>query len=182
MEVTEVRIKLAGNRDDKLRAFCTITFDDCFVVRDVKIIRGTKGVFVAMPSRKLADLCPKCRGKNHLRARFCNDCGGHLPQSRAERDEKGRAKLHADTAHPIHREFRSYLQSVILGAYDQELERAQQPGYQPPSDDYPDGLDEEYEDTESAVAEGIPAPPPPPPPPPRQDEPQDHRFGEGILP
>ncbi|MCK4352581.1 septation regulator SpoVG [candidate division WOR-3 bacterium] len=53
MEVTGVRITL---RDDpKLKAFASITFDDCFVVRDLKVIDGTNGLFVAMPSRKLGD-------------------------------------------------------------------------------------------------------------------------------
>ncbi|NIO41765.1 MAG: stage V sporulation protein G, partial [Burkholderiales bacterium] len=55
--------------EDRLRAFCSITFDDCFVVRDLKIIEGNSGPFVAMPSRKLTSHCPECGSKNHLRAR-----------------------------------------------------------------------------------------------------------------
>ena len=51
MEITEVRIKLMENPEDRLRGFCSITFDDCFVVRDLKIIEGNNGPFVAMPSR-----------------------------------------------------------------------------------------------------------------------------------
>ena len=68
MEITEVRIKLMEDADDRLRAFCSITFDDCFVVRDLKIIDGINGPFVAMPSRKLTSHCPQCGSKNHLRA------------------------------------------------------------------------------------------------------------------
>ena len=53
MEITEVRISL---RDDaKLKAFASITLDDCFVIRGLKIIKGQQGVFVAMPSRKRKD-------------------------------------------------------------------------------------------------------------------------------
>ena len=53
MEVTGVRITL---RDEaKLKAFASITFDDCFVVNGVKVIDGTNGLFVAMPSRKVGD-------------------------------------------------------------------------------------------------------------------------------
>ena len=52
MEVTEVRIKLINNPEDRLRGFCSVTFDNCFVVRDLKIIEGNSGPFVAMPSRK----------------------------------------------------------------------------------------------------------------------------------
>lgn len=177
MEVTEVRIKLASDKDDKLRAFCTITLDNCFVVRDIKIIHGTKGPFVAMPSRKLTDLCPKCRSKNHLRARFCNECGQRLAPDRAARDATGRVKLHADIAHPIHREYRSYLQGVILDAYQRELERAKQPGYQPPADVLLDE-GEDYYDEHDEASPGRTEPPPTQ----RRDEHRDHGFGEGILP
>jgi len=176
MQVTEVRIKLAGDRDDKLRAFCTITFDNCFVVRDIKVIRGPKGSFVAMPSRKLTDACPKCRGKNHLRARVCNDCGQPLAPDRAARDATGRAKLHADIAHPIHREYRGYLQGIILDAFERELERSRQPGYQPLADVLPDAGEDYFDEAGPSEAERKA------PPPPSNDEAGDHSFGEGIVP
>jgi stage V sporulation protein G len=53
MKVTEVRISLRN--EDRLKAYATITLDDCFVIRGLKVIRGDKGLFVAMPSRKLPD-------------------------------------------------------------------------------------------------------------------------------
>ncbi|MBI2370909.1 MAG: septation regulator SpoVG [Deltaproteobacteria bacterium] len=53
MEITEVRVFPVN--EDKLRAYVTITFDHCFVVRDLKIIQGTNGLFVAMPSKKRKD-------------------------------------------------------------------------------------------------------------------------------
>ncbi|MCD6380156.1 septation regulator SpoVG [bacterium] len=53
MEITEIRISL--HDDNKLKAFASVTFDDCFVVRGLKLIEGTKGTFVAMPSRKRPD-------------------------------------------------------------------------------------------------------------------------------
>ncbi len=53
MTITEVRISLRD--DEKLKAFVTITIDGCFVVRGLKIIRGNKGMFVAMPSRRKPD-------------------------------------------------------------------------------------------------------------------------------
>ncbi len=53
MEITEIRISL--HDDNKLKAFASVTFDDCFVVRGLKIIEGAKGTFVAMPSRKRPD-------------------------------------------------------------------------------------------------------------------------------
>jgi len=53
MEVTDVRVFLRN--EDRLKAFVTVTFDQAFIVRDMKIIRGHKGLFVAMPSKKKRD-------------------------------------------------------------------------------------------------------------------------------
>ena len=53
MQVTDVKIYLREN--DKLKAFATITLDDCFVIRGLKIIEGNKGRFVAMPSMRKKD-------------------------------------------------------------------------------------------------------------------------------
>ncbi|HCU23465.1 MAG TPA: septation protein SpoVG [Deltaproteobacteria bacterium] len=53
MEITEVRVFPVN--EDKLKAYATVTFDDCFVVRDLKIIHGNSGLFVAMPSKKRKD-------------------------------------------------------------------------------------------------------------------------------
>ena len=53
MEITDVRVFPV--EEEKLKGYATITFDDCFVVRDLKIISGTNGLFVAMPSKKRKD-------------------------------------------------------------------------------------------------------------------------------
>ncbi|HLJ96993.1 MAG TPA: SpoVG family protein [Gemmataceae bacterium] len=149
MVITEVRIKLMedGNDNERLQAFCSVTFDNAFVVRDLKIIEGTKGSFVAMPSRKLTDRCVQCGCKNHLRARFCNQCGTKLDEDRATRDADGRAKLHADIAHPINSACREVIQTAVLKAYHEERERAKQPGYVSNYDDF----DGEYEGSYSQV-------------------------------
>ncbi len=53
MQVTEVNVFPVD--EEKLKAYVTITFDNCFVVRDLKIINGKEGLFVAMPSKKRKD-------------------------------------------------------------------------------------------------------------------------------
>ena len=139
MEITEVRIKLMEDNsgsNERLQAFCSITFDDMFVIRDLKIIEGAKGFFVAMPSRKLTDRCHNCGTKNHLRSRFCNQCGCRLDENRALRDADGRAKLHADIAHPINSMCREKIQAAVLASYAEELERSKIPGYVSRYDDY----------------------------------------------
>ncbi len=53
MEITDIKVHPVN--EDKLKAYVTIVMDDCFVVRDIKIIDGTTGLFVAMPSKKRKD-------------------------------------------------------------------------------------------------------------------------------
>jgi len=143
VEITEVRIKLMENSDDRLQAFCSITFDDAFVVRDLKIIEGSNGVFVAMPSRKLTSHCHQCGCKNHLRAACCNQCGTRLKDDRGVRDFDGRAKLYADIAHPINSECREMIQNRVIEEYEVELGRAEEPGYVSRYDDeYDETLDD----------------------------------------
>ena len=129
MNITEVRVKLLDNQPDKLRGFASITIDDCLVVRDLKIIEGANGLFIAMPSRKLCDRCPSCGGKNHLRARHCNDCGKRLRADRGSQDDRGRTRLYADIAHPIHQNARDFVEDRVLTAFQAETERSKQDGY-----------------------------------------------------
>jgi stage V sporulation protein G len=133
IEVTEVRIKLASEDDDKLLGYCSVTLNNAFVIKDLKIIQGDDAPFIAMPSRKITDKCAKCGYKNHLRAKFCNECGTKLPHNRAETDVRGRAKLHFDLVHPIRAEVRDYVHKAILDAYEKEAARRQ--AGLPPSDE-----------------------------------------------
>ena len=55
MKITDVRVRLVKKDDSKLKAVASVTFDDCFVVHDIKVIEGTEGYFIAMPSRKTND-------------------------------------------------------------------------------------------------------------------------------
>ena len=150
LNITEVRVKLMEARSDRLRAFCSITIDDDFVVHDLRVIAGKKGRFVAMPSRKLTDNCPRCGGKNHLRAKYCNDCGHKLDEDRA-----GSGKLHVDVAHPINTPCRKHIQSAVLEAYDEEINRKEQ-GLEPEhiylEDDLDSLTEEESEETEDYEA------------------------------
>lgn len=83
--ITEIRVSL--QEESRLRAFVSITIDNCFAIRGMKIIKGEKGLFVAMPSRKRPD------------------------------------GTYQDVVHPINAETRRELETQILGAYREELER-----------------------------------------------------------
>lgn len=160
MNLTEVRINLCGGaRGSRLKAFCSLTFDGTFVIRDVKLIDGNDGLFLAMPSRKLSDHCPGCGEKNHLRARYCNHCGKRLNEERylqfkngnGQGNAHGRFKLHADIAHPINADCRQEIEEKVLKAYGRELERSKQPGYVAP---VLDGEDFEFYDDLPGRAHG----------------------------
>jgi stage V sporulation protein G len=126
MEITEVRVTLKDSVDKKLKAYATVTFDNAFVVRNIKIIEGTNGLFIAMPSRKVKQPCPKCNFKNELRSKYCNQCGTQLPITARPMESEAAASAqaeHKDIAHPITQSFREYLQKKILEAYEQEKAR-----------------------------------------------------------
>ncbi len=149
MEITEIRIKLMEGTEDRLRAFCSVTLDGCFVVRDLKIIDGTSGPFVAMPSRKLTGHCHRCGHKNHLRASYCNHCGVKL-QSDGESSYDSPQKLYADVAHPINSECREMIQSAVIEEFNAEVNRSQQPGYRSRYDDeFAD--DDEFDATDVGI-------------------------------
>ncbi len=195
MEITEVRIKIMEEPGERLQAFCSITFDDSFVVRDLKIIEGSTGPFVAMPSRKLTAHCPQCGCKNHLRAAYCNQCGAKLREPVMAKDDEGRAKLYADIAHPINSVCLEMIQSRVIQAYKEELTRAALPGYMPVNyDEYdagPEGVAEPAAPSPSVEATQIqPAEKPRGPhraplhAPPENaplNRPQGSAFGAGIF-
>lgn len=86
LEITEVRVRLhRGGPDDILRAFASITLNNCFAVHNLKIIDKNDGPFVSMPARKNRD------------------------------------GAFSDIAHPINRDFREYMESIVLTAYEREL-------------------------------------------------------------
>ncbi len=199
MQVTEVRIKLMEEPGERLQAFCSITLDNCFVVRDLKIIEGTSGPFVAMPSRKLTSHCSQCGSKNHLRAAHCNQCGLRLKDDRAIKDSEGRAKLYADIAHPINSECREMIQKRVIEEFHLEKDRAKQPGYVSRYDDF--DIDDSHvakphrthfqpaakEPRPPHQSVSSPSPSPAPSPSPsssssqREDGPNGSGFGAGIL-
>ena len=171
MEITEARVVLKEGPDKKLKAYATLTFDSCFVVRNVKIIKGTKGLFVATPSRKMRESCPKCNYKNAVRSRFCSQCGSNLPVRDTRQmsmptgrpGDEVRQSEHRDIAHPITLECREYIQKKVLEAYEIELKRGtrQEPAAEPV---VPPRSEPTYASS--------PPPPPPPKPEPRPVAPE----------
>ncbi len=121
-----VFLKNKDKTNRKLKAYATVTFDNVFVVRNIKVIEGNQGLFVAMPSRKMQSLCPKCGHNNAIHSRFCNQCGETLeaqPVLPSRTSPLDRQAEHRDIAHPITQEFRDYIQKKVLEAYEKEISK-----------------------------------------------------------
>jgi len=173
MDISEVHVKLTNDPRGKLRAFCSMTVDDSLAVRDMKIVEMPNGLFVAMPSRRLTRRCTKCGTKNHLRAKYCSECGAPLRPLPLPQSPEGRLRLHADIVFPTNAAVRQQLHRAVIQAYDQEVQRAGQPGYVPPNGVADDETPGPWPDNR---------PRKPSPPPSRDEEgPETDSFGAGIL-
>ena len=124
MKVTNVRVRLASSANG-LMAYADIELDGELVIHEAKVIRGSHGLIVAMPSRKQCDHCPYCGIKNHLKAHFCNHCG----RRQAGRREAGVAKFYLDTVHPVTYQLRQEIDGAVLAAYREAVASQPAEGY-----------------------------------------------------
>ena len=133
MKITEIRVKLVDGDPtrQRLRAFCSLTFDNAFVIRDLKVLEGNQGYFVAMPSRKMTFRCPNCRQRNAIGSNYCSQCGVSLAgfDPCANMTDMSPSKLYVDIVHPINPAARDVIHRAIIDAYEQEKELASNPGY-----------------------------------------------------
>lgn len=124
--ITEVSIKLNRYKEEgkaRLQAYASICLDDCFVVRDLKILRLANGEYsIGMPSKKVTDRCPVCFSVNALVFHFCSRCGLALDPKRGTPGLNGNVVLFMDQAHPITQDCRAYIQEVVMDAFFQEIE------------------------------------------------------------
>lgn len=126
VEITEIRVRPMREREGRLKAYVTLTFDNEFAIRDVKVIDGKRGLFVAMPSRKVREKCPECGFENEIRSKFCNRCGKEIPPVPAATESEAASKSeHRDLAHPITSQCREYIQEKVLEAYEAEISRSE---------------------------------------------------------
>ena len=101
MEITNVGISLK-NTEGTLRAYASVTFDDEFVVKDIKITETEKGLTMSMPRRKIK-----------------------LKEEVDETDPEVRKKLYVDVAHPINSSAREKIEKAIFAKYEEELKKSQ---------------------------------------------------------
>ena len=118
-QITDVKISLNSDERGKLKAIATMTLDNVFVVKDIKVIDGKRGLFVAMPCSQVTEKCPRCRVKNPINSRYCTNCGKAFPNNK-KISFNSRREDYRDIAHPICKDCRDYIESVILGAYKEK--------------------------------------------------------------
>jgi len=116
MQITSIKIFLRNSFNNKLKAFASVVFSDVFVVKNIKIIEGEQGLFVAMPSIENKGPCPKCNHKNIVHSKYCSDCGSELPFTSGKDDKR-------DLVYPVRQFFRKYLEVKILEAYKLETNK-----------------------------------------------------------
>lgn len=118
MNITEVRITREAR--DQFKGYASVVFDGVFVVHDLKIIEGTKGVFVSMPSKKRTDRCFECLAKVEVTHNYCHRCGKSLPPFLVPVDNQGTyPKVYKDVCHPINNDFRGQILAAVLKAFDE---------------------------------------------------------------
>jgi DNA-binding cell septation regulator SpoVG len=117
------------------------------VVRNIKIIEGNNGLFVAMPARKVKQFCPRCGKKVEMGSKYCSNCGAQIPPPKES--VQNRQSIHQDLAHPINQQFRDYLQSKVLDAYHDKKKMASQEEAPQQQSDEQQQVQEESKDEES---------------------------------
>jgi len=152
MDITEVRISLRDGDGKRLKAYATVTFDNSFVVRNIKVIEGNNGLFVAMPARKLKQFCPRCGKKVDVGGKYCAYCGVQLPlvPHDPSKDKQG---THQDLAHPINQEFRDFLQSKVLDAFYKEQDTPAESTERTPVASIQEAPAESVEEVKEAIPE-----------------------------
>jgi DNA-binding cell septation regulator SpoVG len=126
IRVSEVAIHIPDNLGDgrlsnKLRAGARIVIDEMLVINNIKIIEGTKGLFVQMPSDAMSDRCPDCRHKNPYSHAYCHSCGLH----RERRDHPEDGRYFKDVVYPVTHEGRQVIHTAVMDAYHAKLAEAE---------------------------------------------------------
>ncbi len=144
MNITNTQLDIIENPNGKLRAFCSLTFNHEFVVKNFKIIKGKHGLFVAMPSRKLTKPCYRCDNRAFRNANYCDRCGKEF-DDRSGNSHHDTDETHSDIAFPIEDDFREQLEDRLIAAYRKRKEGGSGVNVEHAKDENYDLLDFEYE-------------------------------------
>ena len=94
MEITSVWVRKNKNEESRMKAKVSVTLDDCFIIRDIRIVEGKNGLFIQMPSKRV----------------------NRTPKETEETEE--RVSNYVDIVHPINKETRTMFEDAIFEAYN----------------------------------------------------------------
>ena len=100
MQITEIRVRLVPDNGQRLKAYCTVTLDGEFVVRDLKIIDGNNGLFVPCRLGSWRTAATSVVPRTTCAPASATSAAPKLAENRILRDEAGKPKLNIDIAHP----------------------------------------------------------------------------------
>ncbi len=122
LQITRVQVIVLPPGEQPLCGYCSVTLNECFVIHDLRILRGPDRLFVAMPSRKRTWPCQTCGHRNQVQARYCNACGASLREPAPAGAAGATAeRVHVDIAHPLTSEFRQRLQDAVIAEFLQHV-------------------------------------------------------------
>jgi stage V sporulation protein G len=149
MEITDIQINLAYFQKSKIRAFCSVFFDNEFVVHEVKIIeeplsakaslrpdfrdrqtqaglsacsaQAVRRLHISMPNKKITMHCVKCAEKNPINANFCSKCGVKLTWYGIAREKNTHSEIYTDIVQVISGKLTRLIRKKILTAYQDKL-------------------------------------------------------------
>ncbi|MEZ6092940.1 MAG: septation protein SpoVG family protein [Pirellulaceae bacterium] len=127
MEISDIRFskhesKAANNV--QLKGYCSVTFDQSFVVHDVRILKSAEKHIIARPNQRRQTNCSVCYSKNAAASNYCSHCGKPMVLTNTESTASIAAseRHHRDIAHPITQDFRKKLEEEILMRFQIEFE------------------------------------------------------------
>ena len=117
MEISRVAIRNAfakEGRRTRLRAFAAVVFDDCFEVKNIRIIEGKDGkLFIVYPNKESSRPCPSCKSLTSYRDSFCRKCGKPL-------SAVIQAAKYTDLANPLTKTFAEKISSRVIAEYEND--------------------------------------------------------------
>lgn len=115
MNISDVRIVLSDPSQGVVLGYVTVVFEDCFLVRNLRILKPHDNLILAMPNREVSIRC-QC-GFCGATGNYCSKCGAKLPKDKTESiRSKGNGRFQ-DLAHPICSEFRARLEHAVFETY-----------------------------------------------------------------
>ena len=132
MHIGVDRFTLARPSHERLLGFTSFVIDGSFVVHGVKLVKGSAGPVVAMPSVRTTMPCPACGEPAECVVRYCPWCGSpqEVPRPGLAVDSRGRSALYRDVAHPLNEPCRRLIHEAVVAAYGEAVRRQEAAGHQ----------------------------------------------------